>query len=157
LSEEKKLFLQVFIKYEVEVSVAKRDICLMFLPLGSSKVIISSASIRDNTYVISMENVSMCLKIFLQIRSVIPVKIKILPRTSVENWKGYCTVKPEAWGIPKMKGHKTRWLPNPALTFLECPQAVGCTHHKAQGKHYHEPKHTCITKHRRGRVLTPTD
>ncbi len=118
---------------------------------------ISSASIRDSTYVISMEKVSMSLKIFLQISSVIPVKIKILPRTSIENCKGYCMVKPEAGGILKMKGHKTWWLPNPALTFLECPLPVGCTHHKAQGKHYHEPKHTYITKHRRGRFLTSTD
>lgn len=71
---------------------------------------ISSASIRDNTYVISMEKISMSLKIFLQISSVIPVKIKILPRTSIEICKGYCMVKPEAaGGIPKMKGHKTWW------------------------------------------------
>jgi hypothetical protein len=61
----------------------------MFLALGSSTVTISSASIRDNTYVISMEKISMSLKIFLQISSVIPVKIKILPRTSIENCKGY--------------------------------------------------------------------
>ncbi len=118
---------------------------------------ISSASIRDNTYVISMEKVSMSLKIFLQISSVIPVKIKSLPRTSIEICKGYCMVKPEAGGIPKMKVHKTWWKPNPALTFLECPLPVGCTHHKALGKHYHEPKHTCMKEHRRRRVLTPTD
>lgn len=89
--------------------MAKRDFCLMFLALGSSAVTISSASIRDNTYAISMEKVSMSLKIFLQISSVIPVKIKSLPRTSIENCKGYCMVKPEAGGIPKMKGHKTWW------------------------------------------------
>lgn len=59
--------------------MAKRDFCLMFLALGSSTVTISSASIRDNTYVISMEKVSMSLNIFLQISSVIPVKSRACP------------------------------------------------------------------------------
>ncbi len=81
--------------------MAKRDFCLMFLALGSSTVTISSASIRDNTDVISMEKVSMSLNIFLQISSVIPVKIKSLPRTLIENCKGYCMVKPEAGAFPK--------------------------------------------------------
>jgi hypothetical protein len=56
---------------------------------------------RDNTDVITMEKVSMSLNIFLQISSVIPVKIKSLPRTLIENCKGYCMVKPEAGAFPK--------------------------------------------------------
>jgi hypothetical protein len=43
----------------------------------------------------------MSLNIFLQISSVIPVKIKSLPRTLIENCKGYCMVKPEAGAFPK--------------------------------------------------------